>query len=383
MKGTSVNCGCEKEDKRIMNLKLNTHADLLEWLREDDAGRLESLWQEADAVRREQVGDAVHLRGLIEFSNICARECLYCGLRAPNTSVKRYRMEMDEIVGCARESADFGYGTVVLQSGEESGLDAEWMTEVLRRIKGETGLAVTLSLGERSREELLMWREAGADRYLLRLETSNPKLYNAIHPPRRGADAKGLNNRVELLREMREIGYEIGSGVMIGIPGQRFEDLADDLMLFRELDLDMIGMGPFIAHPSTPLGRGELPEAAEGEQVEATELMTYKMVALARLVCPASNIPSTTALATINKESGRELGLQRGANVCMPNMTPVEYRACYEIYPSKACIFETSEACNHCLTGRIHSIGRSIGSGPGDSPNYRAHNTIPAAKEQD
>jgi biotin synthase len=339
---------------------------ILQWLRESDQDRLGELWQQADTERRRNVGEAVYLRGLIEFSNYCGRLCHYCGLRADNRQLKRYRMTAEEIVGCARRAVEFGYGTVVLQSGEDYGIDVEWMADVVRRIKAETPLAVTLSLGERREEELLEWRRAGADRYLLRFETSNERLYRQIHPPIGGRE----ENRIGILRLLRRIGFEVGSGVMIGIPGQTYEDLANDLELFRELDLDMIGVGPFLPHPETPLGRGEEAAAApDGEQAPNTELMTYKMVALARLMCPRANIPSTTALATLNRENGRELGLSRGANIIMPNLTPAEYRCLYEVYPAKACLFETAEACQSCIAGRILALGRTVGVGRGDSPN--------------
>jgi biotin synthase len=238
------------------------------------------------------------------------------------------------------------------------------MTEVVGAIKRETELAVTLSLGERTDDELALWRDAGADRYLLRFETSNRALYDRIHPPLAGR----RSDRIAILHTLRRLGYEIGSGVMVGIPGQTFEDLANDVRLFAELDLDMIGLGPYIAHPSTPLGAD--PPAPVDEQVPATELMTYTMLALARLACPLANIPSTTALATLNLETGREFGLARGANVVMPNVTPVRYRALYEIYPSKACIAETAEACHACIRSRIESMGRTAGAGRGDSRRY-------------
>lgn len=340
--------------------------EVLEWLREEDEARLEELWARTDAVRRERVGDAVHLRGLVEFSNHCVRRCTYCGLRAPNAELTRYRMTADEILGCARQAVEFGYGTVVLQSGEDYGVATEWMSEVVRRIKAETPLAVTLSLGERPEADLAAWREAGAGRYLLRLETSDRALYDAIHPPRDNE----RSDRVAILKMLRRLGYETGSGVMIGIPGQTFDSLADDIELFRALDLDMIGVGPFIAHPGTPLGR-EARRPPEGEQVPNTEQMTYKVVALTRIACPWSNIPSTTALATLNRAEGRELGLLRGANVVMPNLTPAPYRALYEIYPAKVCIDETAADCHGCIRRRIESIGRTIGQGRGDSPNWR------------
>lgn len=333
---------------------------LLAWLREEDEPRLRNLWQAADDMRRMTVGDDVHFRGLIEISNHCVRQCGYCGLAVSNSGVQRYRMTADEILDCAREAASYGYGTVVMQSGEDYGITAEWLADVVRRIKGEFGLAVTLSMGERPAEDLKLWKEAGADRYLLRFETSDLDLYNQIHPPL----GNRISDRFELLQELRGLGYEIGSGVMIGLPGQSYESLANDLCMFRALDLDMIGVGPFIAHPDTPLGRCDN-RLAPDRQVPNSELMTYKMVALARLVCPQANIPSTTALATINKTNGRELGLARGANVVMPNLTPVQYREHYAIYPAKACINETADACRGCLKSRVQSIGRTVGSGPG------------------
>ena len=338
---------------------------ILGWLSESNETRLQDLWQTADRVRREHVGDEVHLRGLIEISNHCLRQCHYCGLRAGNQDITRYRMTADEIVAAAKQAGEFGYGTVVLQAGEDDGLTVDGVVAIVRRIKTEAGVAVTLSLGERTVEELRAWREAGADRYLLRFETSNSDLFSRMHPPR----GKGRPSRMSLLRQLGPLGYEVGSGVMIGIPGQTYDDLANDLELFRELDLDMIGVGPFIAHPATPFGRAE-PMPTEA-QAPATELMTYKMIALARLMCPDANIPSTTALATLNITEGRELGLQRGANIVMPNMTPPEYRVYYEIYPAKACIRETADLCNRCITGRIEKIGRAIGKGPGPSPNAR------------
>jgi biotin synthase len=337
-------------------------AGLEAWLREEDPDRLEILWAEADRVRRETVGDEVHLRGLVEISNVCVRRCAYCGLAASNRDLERYRMPREEILDCARLAVAYGYGTLVVQAGEDYGLTAEWIADIVRTVKAETPLAVTLSLGERPEEELARWREAGADRYLLRFETSDPALYRAIHPDHGGV----VSDRMAILRTLRRLGYEAGSGVMIGIPGQSYATLARDIDAFRDLDLDMVGVGPYLAHPGTPLGSGDLrPEVSPGEQVPATEAMTYKVVALTRLVCPEANLPSTTALATVNRESGRELGLRRGANVVMPNLTPVTYRALYEIYPAKVCIDETAEACRACLTGRILSVGRRPGTGPG------------------
>jgi len=331
-------------------------AALLGWLRETRAEALQPLWARADAVRRRAVGDAVHLRGLIEVSSVCVRSCHYCGLRRENTGLARYRMQPEEVLACAREAVALGYGTVVLQAGEDPGLTGPRVGDLVRRIKAETGLAVTLSLGERSDADLLAWRRAGADRYLLRFETGDADLYRRIHPGLPGGPA----DRFGQLHRMRSMGYEIGTGIMVGIPGQRWESLAEDLLRFQALDADMIGIGPFLANPRTPLG------AAPAGEVPNDEPTTLKAVALTRLLCPEANLPSTTALATLDPAAGRELGLQRGANVVMPNLTPAPYRQMYEIYPGKACVNETAAACRGCLEGRIAALGRSVGRGAGE-----------------
>ncbi|GLI39121.1 [FeFe] hydrogenase H-cluster radical SAM maturase HydE [Geobacter hydrogenophilus] len=345
-----------------------TRDEIRDWLKTGDESRLEELWLRADEVRRRNVGDEVHLRGLLEISNCCVRSCRYCGLRVENSEVGRYRMTEEEIMACAHQAVAFGYGTVVLQAGEDYGISRDWMAGVIRRIKGETPLAVTLSLGERSDEEFAAWRDAGADRYLLRFETSNRVLYDAIHPPLPGRHS----DRFALFHTLKELGFEIGSGIMIGIPGQTYDDLAADIEIFQILDFDMIGVGPFIPHPATPLGRAEgAPITLAGEQVPNSEAMTYRVMALTRMVCPRANIPATSALATLNLAQGRELGLMRGGNVLMPNLTPQQYRAQYEIYPAKACIDETAHQCRSCMAGRINAIGRTVGSGRGDSPRRK------------
>lgn len=341
-----------------------TREQILNYLKTTEESHLENLWQTADGVRRQEVGDAVHLRGLLEISNHCIRQCHYCGLQVGNSALTRYRMPVEEIIACAHEGLSFGYGTVVIQAGEDPGLSRQWVADLVLRIKGETPLAVTLSLGERSEADLAAWREAGADRYLLRFETSNPALYQRIHPALPG----GAPDRIGLLRTIKALGYETGSGAMIGIPGQTWDDLATDIELFRELQLDMIGVGPFIPHGATLLGQPDASALLAEEQVPNTELMTYKVMALTRLVCPSANIPATTALATLNTPTGRELCLSRGANIVMPNLTPKKYRALYEIYPSKACIDETASDCRACMHGRIRSIGREVGRGRGDAP---------------
>ncbi len=342
-----------------------TKAEILTWLKNDDASQLESLWRIADGVRKASVGDAVHLRGLVELSNICVRDCAYCGIRAGNETVVRYRMTGDEVLEAALTAQRFGYGSVVLQSGEDFGISAEWLSAIIRRIREGTALAITLSLGERSDEDLRAWRDAGADRYLLRFETSNRALYEKIHPPLPGS----TSDRFAILKRLRQLGFEVGSGIMVGIPGQTYDDLANDILLFREYDIDMIGIGPYIPHPGTPLGQMAVQLPPDAEQVPATEEMTCKVVALTRILCPLINIPSTTALATINRQEGREHGLSRGANICMPNLTPRKYRELYEIYPSKASCDENADESNARIQNRILAMGRTIGTGRGDSLN--------------
>ncbi len=338
-------------------------SEITAWLREEDHLRLEDLWHQADHLRHEQVGDSIWFRGLVELSSYCRRNCLYCGIRAARPNLVRYRMTMDEVLGCAETAARLHYGTMVIQAGEDPGLPEEFITEMIRSIKKRYGLIITLSLGERKESEWVHWKEAGANRYLLRFETSNQQLFQAIHP--RAVDTV-YPCRMELLRKLKEIGYEVGSGVMIGIPGQDITELAHDIELFHEFQLDMIGCGPYLAHPETPLGQMEnnpdlriqynIPIAKE--QVVGTNEMAFKVIALARLVCPSANIPSTTAIATIDGQHGRTDGLRSGANVIMPNLTPMKYRRLYEIYPNKAATFETAEETHATAIRQIESIGR-------------------------
>ncbi len=337
----------------------------LRWLREEDQTSLDSLWSEADAVRRENVGDDVHLRAIIEISNHCIQHCGYCGINAGNRSVGRYRMSFAEVIDCVDHAARLGYGTVVLQSGEDPGLKAGRVADLVRAIKDRTGMAVTLSLGERCAEDFALWREAGADRYLMKFEAGRPELYAAIHPP---LPDGAWPDRFAALACLDELGYEVGSGVMIGFPGQTYDDLADDILRFRELDLDMIGAGPYVPHPDTDLGRDR--GRIEG-QTPNTELMGYKVIALTRLACPEANIPSTTALETV-ADRGRQHGLRRGANVVMPPVTPAKYRRLYDIYPSRAGVTHSPEAVLEMVRGQIFELGRTVGAGQGPSPRHLA-----------
>lgn len=342
---------------------VSSPAAIKAWLRQTDTSALAALWDEADGVRRARVGDAVHLRGLIEVTNHCVRQCAYCGIAACAGPIPRYRMTHDEILACARQGRDLGFGTIVLQGGEDPGLSGAFVAGVVRAIKDESGLAITLSLGERSDADLRAWRDAGADRYLLRFETTDPELYRRIHPSLPGT----VSDRIAQLMRMRDLGFEIGTGVMVGIPGQTWDTLAADIWTFRDYDMDMIGIGPYLPSPRTPLA-GRLKDeltAPPGDQVPNDDVTTLKAVALTRLVCPETNIPSTTALSILDPAGGRAHGLQRGANVVMPNLTPPEYRKLYEIYPGKAAVHETADALAANVLSLIARLGRTVGKGPG------------------
>lgn len=308
------------------------------------------LCRRADRVRDCHMGPEVYLRGLIEFSNVCRNNCLYCGIRAENAHVKRYRMSPEEIVETAKGGQELGYGTIVLQSGEDPYFTGPMLAEIIRSIK-KLGLAVTLSIGEREPEEYRLWREAGADRYLLRHETADPELYDRLNP------GMTLEHRIGILKYLKTLGYQVGAGFMVGLPGQTTASLVADLRLIKDLDVEMVGIGPFIANPETPLAGCS----------SGTMEKTLTMVALARMMVPQAHIPATTALGSIDP-SGREKALQAGANIVMPNLTPVCYREDYQLYPGKICLSETADVCKGCLTGRIESIGRCVGKGPGHSP---------------
>jgi biotin synthase len=309
----------------------------------------EALFQAADAVRRACVGDEIFLRGIIEFSGYCSRNCHYCGLRAENSDIHRYRIPDNEILSRARMLREKQCTTVVLQSGEDPYYDVGRLCTIVKRIKDETSLAITLSVGERTCEDYRAFKEAGADRYLLRHETSNPELYRKLHP---GFE---LEDRLQCLKWLGELGYEVGSGCIIGLPGQTVNDLANDVLLIRELDIDMIGIGPFIPHPGTPLK-----DTPAGD----TD-MVLKMLAVLRLLTRDTNIPATTALGVIDPGARRKAFLA-GANVFMPNFTPDPYTAYYEIYPGKGpeagAIAKASEGGYVSL---FEGMGRSIGTGYG------------------
>jgi biotin synthase len=353
------------------------HRQILAWLREEDPERLADLWDRADRVRTAHLGNAVHLRGLVEFSNACRRRCTYCGLRAANHQLVRYSMTAEEILACAAEAHARGYGTLVLQSGEDPHLSTVWLGSLIKRIKDNYPLAVTLSVGERPGEDYRYWRECGADRYLLKTETSDRELFSRLHPPL----APDLPDRTTLLAMLRELGYEIGGGIMVGLPGQTYANVAQDIELFSALDLDMIGIGAYLPHPETPLG---LEFLAGGhpvfDQIPNSELATLKVLALARLVCPEANIPATTALASVSA-SGYEQGLRCGANVIMPNLTPAAFRHRYDIYPSA--VRQGGQGQLDVIEKAIAAAGRCRGEGRGDRRRAGSGPTTAAPSPQD
>jgi len=315
---------------------------------------------------------------LIEFSNHCRNHCFYCGMRIDRESLPRYRMTGEEIIASAMEAVERGYGTIVMQSGEDPGLDVDWLAGVIADVKRKTSLAITLSCGVRSEAELARLREAGADRYYLRFETSDRVLWKKIH----SSPEKDAHHRLDILPRIKELGYETGSGIIVGIPGQTWASLAADIEWFKKLDLDMIGCGPYVPHPDTPSGQEYvrlLSSYPQSAQVPNSNLMAFKVMALTRLICPSVNIPSTTALATLSREDGYRLGLQRGANVLMVNLTPLKYRSLYEINPAKAGIRESSRSQLDRVEALLSELGRFAGHGPGVSPNYEVRRQASAS----
>jgi biotin synthase len=316
----------------------------------------EELFKAADRVRRRYVGDEVHLRGLIEFSNSCKQNCHYCGLRRDNKALARYRLEPDNVIALAKKAKEYGYKTVVLQSGEDPYYTVEKMCYIISSIK-ELDVAITLSIGEKTEDEYRAYKDAGADRYLLRIETTDAALYEALDP------GMSFTNRINCLAILKKLGYEVGTGCLIGLPGQTLDSLADDILFFKSIDADMIGVGPFIPNPDTPL------QQAAGGTFE----LSLKVMALTRLLLPDANIPATTAMETIN-ENGRIIALNSGANVVMPNVTEGDYRRLYALYPGKICVNDTPAQCRSCITGKINSIGRKVADHPGFRQKKIDHN---------
>ena len=330
----------DNESLRALLTECATNANMLQLLR-DCAVR----------TAREQFGLGIYIRGLIEVSSYCRCDCLYCGLRRSNRSAERYRLTHDEIMACCREGYKLGFRTFVLQGGEDGTHTDAWLENLVRDIRQNyPDVAITLSLGERSEESYKLLYEAGANRYLLRHEAANAELYDALHPT-----AKGLKNRLECLEALKRIGYQVGMGMMIGVKGQSIDDIVEDLQLIGRMQPQMVGIGPFMPHSSTPLG---------GEPAGDLRL-TLAVVAITRLMLPSALIPSTTALATLSP-TGRLEGILSGANVVMPNLSPSDIRAKYAIYENKASWGKEAAEGLAALEQELNTIGYHIDYSRGD-----------------
>ncbi len=309
------------------------------------------LFAAADAVRRERYGIDVFLRGLIEFTNVCKNDCYYCGIRRSNTQAERYRLSPDEILTSCAVGYQMGFRTFVLQGGEDPYYTDDVICSLVEQIKTNyPDCAVTLSIGEKPRSSYQAYFDAGADRYLLRHETASDEHYRRLHPPE-----LSLANRKQCLFHLKEIGFQVGAGFMVGSPGQTAEELIADLRFLQELKPDMIGIGPFIPHHQTPFAH----------EKQGTLQLTLRMLSILRLMFPYVLLPATTALGTISPV-GRELGLKAGANVMMPNLTPARFKKHYDLYDNKICMDEEAVKCQACMEQRVRAVGYRVVSDRGD-----------------
>ena len=299
----------------------------------------------ANGVRKKHVGDSVYIRGLIEFSNICSKTCHYCGIRGENKDAKRFVLTKDEIFLYAKTGKNLGFNTIVLQSGESDVFSDDEMCQIIERIKG-LDVAITLSIGEKTYEQYRRYKNAGADRYLLRIETTDKDLYKKYHPK------MSFENRIKCLYNLKELGYETGTGSIVGLPEQTIESLAEDILFYQKLDADMVGIGAYIPHPQTPLGNCVV-------DVKKNFDLAMRTMALTRIVLPNINIPATTAMETINPE-GKIIALQSGANVVMANLMDFEYKKDYSIYPNKSGLNSNIDEYIENLKLNLDHIGRFI-----------------------
>ena len=350
---------------KILTERNFTREDIVELLQLKGTDRT-ALLKHAQKVKEDVVGKKVYFRGLIEFSNICSKDCLYCGIRKSNKKVVRYNASDDEILTACRFAWENRFGSVVLQSGENmSQAFVKRVDSLLKKIKqlSNNELGITLSCGEQTLETYRRWFESGAHRYLLRIESSNPGLYHKIHPKTK---KHSFEKRLEALQFLRETGYQLGTGVMIGLPFQTIGDLADDLLFLKKTDIDMCGMGPYIEHEHTPLYEFRHLLKSKQERFD----LALNMIAVLRLLMPDINIAAATALQAIDP-AGREKALAVGANIIMPNLTPCNYRKEYLLYEDKPCLDEDAELCRNCLEARIELAGCEIGYNEwGDSKHF-------------
>ena len=337
--------------------------ELIRMLSLQNEDELAELYKKAYEIKKQQVGTKVYFRGIIELSNVCSKNCFYCGIRSGNADFKRYTISMKEALAEAKWCHEQRYGSLIVQAGERT--DPAWtefITELVTGVKelsnGELG--VTLCLGEQSEEVYARWFEAGAHRYLLRIETTNQDLYKTLHPA-----GHSFEHRINCLRSLRRVGYQVGTGVMIGLPGQTMEDIADDILFFYDEDVDMLGMGPYIPHQNTPLKH-----LVEDFDNDHALLLGLKLIATCRIALRDINIAATTALQALHPE-GRERGLLAGANVLMPNITDTKYRDGYQLYEGKPNLDENAEETVSSLTNKIIAIGESVGFDEwGDSVHF-------------
>lgn len=333
-------------------LDKNQLLDLLDKINEETKAY---LIEKAHETRMKTYGDKVFMRGLIEFTNYCKRDCIYCGIRASNKKADRYRLNLEEILSVCEEGDRLGYKTFVLQGGEDDFYTDDRMVEIIREVKKSfPESAITLSIGEKSYESYKKYYDAGADRYLLRHETASKELYKKLHPK------ASFENRIECLWNLKKIGYQVGAGFMVGLPGQTNEDFVKDLYFLKELEPHMIGIGPFISHKDTPLA----------DEKNGTVEKTVILLAIIRLLLPNVLLPATTALGTIDP-LGREKGLKAGGNVVMPNLSPITVREKYSLYNGKICTGDEAAECRNCIEGRITRSGFSIDMSRGDNINWR------------
>lgn len=309
----------------------------------------------AKKIREEHFGNQIYVRGLIEFTNYCKNDCYYCGIRRSNRNAERYRLTMEQILECTDTGYELGFRTFVLQGGEDGYYTDERLEEIIKAIKEKhPDCALTLSLGERSRKSYELFYQAGADRYLLRHETAEEGHYQRLHP-----EEMSYQHRMNCLRELKDIGYQVGCGFMVGSPGQTEETLAEDMLFIQEFQPHMVGIGPFVPHHETPFGR---------EPGGTVEDALY-LLSLIRILEPTVLLPATTALGTIDPR-GREKGILAGANVVMPNLSPTNVRKKYELYDNKICTGDEAAECRSCLSNRMKTIDCELVTHRGDAPGW-------------
>ena len=337
--------------EKLYNTGDLSDSELKTLIETDDSETAELLRRYADETRQKSYGKKVFLRGLIEVSSYCRNDCLYCGIRRSNKEADRYRLSREEIMSCCENGYGLGFRTFVMQGGEDSFFTDDFMCSVISEIKEKyPDCAVTLSLGERSYDSYKRMKEAGADRYLLRHEAASEELYSKLHP-----DEMSLAHRKECLFQLRELGYQVGAGFMVGAPYQTTDHIIADLRFLQELRPQMIGIGPFVPHHNTPFA----------EESGGTLALTLRLLGILRLMFPKVLLPATTALGTI-APNGRELGLKTGCNVVMPNLSPVKVRKKYDLYDNKICTGEEAAECRGCLQRRIESAGYEVSAERGD-----------------